>query len=61
MGMLADCVESFKSVFTDSTRKNTLSMINEIAVDVAAIRKANEIRVSKVEQYKKEEYRALIN
>lgn len=33
--------------------KDMLKVVNEIAVDVAAIRKANEIRVTKVAEYKK--------
>lgn len=54
MAMLNTIVDSVCSLFNNDKRKDMLCTVNDIAIDVAAIRRANEIRVSKVAQYKKE-------
>lgn len=50
---LVDKVEDWYLSLSPAKSKDMLKVVNEIAVDVAAIRKANEIRVTKVSEYKK--------
>lgn len=50
---LVDIVKNWYLAFSPAKSKDMLKVVNEIAVDVAAIRKANEIRVSKVAEYKR--------
>lgn len=50
---LVDKIRAWYLAITTPKSRDMLKVVNEIAVDVAAIRKANEIRVTKVAEYKK--------
>lgn len=50
---LVDKIKNWYLAFSPAKSRDMLKVVNEIAVDVAAIRKANEIRVSKVAEYKR--------
>lgn len=50
---LVNKIQDWYLSLSPAKSKDMLKVVNEIAVDVAAIRKANEIRVTKVAEYKK--------
>lgn len=50
---LVNKIQDWYLSLSPAKSKDMLKIVNEIAVDVAAIRKANEIRVTKVAEYKK--------